>query len=234
MPTKTIKIAHFSDIHGHLEILKDNIPDDVDLVVSTGDICPNLTRGNIDVEQRFQTCWLDDNYDEFSEYLKGKPIICVQGNHDFVCLAQFLRSKGYSAKGYSAKRVQSGVPIDILGVRFAGFPGIPYIQGEWWGEFTQNELARFVHETMDLKPDVLLTHATPQGILHEDFYDGIHALTNAILYGGFEPSYHLMGHSHAFGAQICTLDGFKTRFINGACNCLVHELAFPDPTETIV
>ncbi len=216
-----IKIAHFSDIHGHLSILKDKIPDDVDLIISTGDIFPNLTRGIVDVEERFQLRWFDDNYPEIKSLLKGKPIICVQGNHDFVCLASLLRKEGHLAK-----KVISGMPVDMFGIRFAGFPGIPYIQGEWWGEFDQDYFLKFVKEAIDLAPDVLLTHAPPDGILHSPRYSGIRALTNAINYGEFEPEYHLYGHSHEGFGQ-ATIEGTKTKFINGACHCLVHQIEIP-------
>lgn len=77
-----MKVAHFSDVHGHINALQ-AIPGDVVALVSTGDFFPNSTRGIREIEIPFQSEWFNRNKEEIFRLFRGLPVLCVDGNHDF-------------------------------------------------------------------------------------------------------------------------------------------------------
>lgn len=206
-PTNPLHIAHFSDAHGTAVSLLGSTPTP-DVWVSSGDFFPNASRGNLAVEPPFQTKWLATNGAKIRAAFRGKPVLVVNGNHDFIPLTPALRDLGVDA---------IDIPLDgldYMGFRWAGFREIPYIRGEWAGESYQDVLGALVDRAFAADPDILVTHAPPSGILADEW--GIHPLTPALAYRPHKIRYHLFGHVHEFGGR--TTEEMGVTFSNAACS----------------
>ena len=210
-----MKIAHVSDIHGHYSTLDRLGGDAPDLWVITGDFFPNKTRGHVETETRWQTNWF--GYKSFSirRRLLGAPVLLVPGNHDYANLAGLLRRDGVDAREVAPEGCTFG------GLRFAGFGHIPIIAGEWNRESTTQELYDLTHRTLDCDPDVLLTHAPPDGILNGR-YPGIGPLTTALTYRPHRVTHHFFGHSHEDGGK--SVEHMGITFVNSATTLQWVEL----------
>ena len=208
-------IGHFSDLHSELSVLIENTVEP-HVWICTGDMMPNKTRGYREIEPRFQTDWFMSHREQIEGALRGIPLIWVSGNHDYVDLAELLRR--YS--GLKTWSIDPSTVIEYKGVRFAGFPGIPYIAGEWNHEIHQHDFVQLVNQALDHRPDVLLTHAPPDGILSGPAYiPGIKALTHQLMYReDARPKAHLFGHIHEHGGMSARLGPANTLFVNSSCN----------------
>ncbi len=185
-----------------------------DVWIDTGDFFPNKTRGNRSIEVPYQEGWLRRNYAKsIVDWLHGRPMIALQGNHDYVMLADILTS--YGAEQAVQLNAHPGT-CTIDGIDFGGFSNIPYIIGEWNHESKGAELNDACHRTMSRNPQVLLTHAPPHGILDaagKDHY-GIQQLTGKLLYTPHRITHHLFGHVHEDGGKTKEHEGIK--FFNSA------------------
>ena len=70
-------------------------------------------------------------------------------------------------------------------VRIGGFPGVPLMNGRWFDELDGAEFERRVAVTVDAAPNVLVTHAPPNGVLDgielgEDAHLGVEALARQL------------------------------------------------------
>ena len=210
-----MKLYHFSDNHGNIDWLSTVDFSEIDLIVSTGDFFPNCSRVNAEKEVTFQRAWFQRNKDFLFEKFAGKTILIVNGNHDFICLAEELYSAGY----YDAIKITTeGETID--GITFAGFGEIPYITGQWNREVDWRELKDLVEETLWCVPDVLITHAPPASILDAGL--GIEPLLTALTYDRHKVKHHLFGHCHEFGGQRC--ERMEIKFYNSATTAQVIEI----------
>lgn len=207
-----MNIGHFSDIHGNISIIEkfraeNDLPD---FWISTGDFFPNLTYGIKEEEVTFQPAWFEREAKRIINLLGGRPIICVDGNHDFVSFGDSLR-----AHNYPAIDVYDGV--EFLGLKFAGFREIPYIYGRWVGESSDDLLRHRVDQTMAHNPDIILTHAAPAGILdygnYKDHY-GIVSFYNALFYREHKVRACFFGHVHEPGGKRMNESGIE--FVNSA------------------
>jgi len=220
-----VRILHTSDLHGEWRKLLQ--AQDFDLWVDSGDFFPNITRGK-SVEPAFQQAWFTTDrmnlkkrfrarsefwptrkavppYSgsiaaELKAWLKGRPVLSISGNHDWVNLADMLTAVGYG----NAWNLGRG-PIETEGVRFAGFREVPFVTGEWQGELPFRHMGvakaeRIVELTMLADPEILVTHTPPQGILDFSGPKGGHAgmkeLTNWLTYKPHKVKLHLFGHIH--------------------------------------
>lgn len=193
-------IFHASDLHKKYQKL-DAFPGETpDLWILTGDIFPNKTRGEVSVEVGHQTRWFNYTGYSIKERLRGAPVVCVDGNHDFICLATALRSIGVEAYNVTPQGVT------VKGIRFAGFRHVPQINGEWNGEADRGELQKLVFDTFEEgNPDILVTHAPPQGILDGTGigyeHIGIEPLTTALMYRTHNVKVHCFGHVHSSAGE---------------------------------
>jgi len=206
-----MKIGHFSDNHGHLDrlLFTSDIPD---LWISSGDFFPDkpdlvfhpVTNKPMSSSE-YQKYWFNNKNCPFPnsagmsasdiiiKRLNGKPIICVDGNHDFACLAECLIENGCpNVIHIDNKKGQQSV--EIGGLVFAGFREIPYIAGYFAGEASDNQLRQIVKETMDCEPDVLVTHCPPTSILDNGF--GVFPLFHSLATGEHKIKHHFFGHVH--------------------------------------
>ncbi len=205
-------IDHVSDTHGCFPTLSSK----AEVIIHSGDLCPNKTRGIREIEVPFQQEWLKRKAPTFKEWIGDRPFIFCMGNHDFapnVC--QILKDEA------DINAIDStGEKVTLNGIRFYGFPFIPYIDGEWNGECTSAQMHREIRRLGDILRsgiDILIAHAPPYGILDANFVirDGLNKgdvvvpdwaehcgnshLVDLFSYGLEEkycPKYLLCGHTH--------------------------------------
>jgi hypothetical protein len=161
------------------------------------------------------------------------PFLFCRGNHDFMDPVPVLRSFGINAINITNKFVVVGpekcrncgmvverdYPMNPTGdyscdrknvphvweggVSFYGFPYIPWIAGEWFGELEtrpmQKELETLVHVLDTLKPDVLVCHGPMHNVL--DLSRGERCGSKDLAHTVFSvakhfPKHFLCGHIH--------------------------------------
>lgn len=204
-----MKFLHSSDLHGQYDDLFSFT--DFDLWIDTGDFFPNKTRGDRNVETIYQQRWSLANglEDRLTEWLDGRPLVSIGGNHDYTSLADLVRIFG--GKAYDL----SEGPAKIAGMTFAGFREIPWIIGEWNGE--SHDFSGLVRTAIGADPDILVTHAPPDGILDSRKYpSGIPGLAMALKYQDHRIKHHFFGHIHENGGK--SIEEMGIRFVNGATN----------------
>ena len=220
-----MKILHTSDLHLYGKSYRKLVAfnEDFDLWLDTGDHFPNVGRTHktnmtIDkvMETQFQTRWVDYKQwgTKLANWLDGRPVVFVSGNHDFISLGTVLKRAGY-------KEVYEVTPegVEVAGHKFAGFREIPYMEGEWMGETIDfNDL---VEGTMASGADLLVTHGPAAGILDEAGY-GISKLMSHLTHAPHGFTHHFFGHCHAQGGQV--VDEMGIQFINGAGHKIVHTV----------
>jgi len=221
-----IRIAHVSDTHDRPSIVRQVAGSDADMLLITGDCMNNRGRvGGMGIiprlEVKYQESWYRKQAKKWAADLAGRPVVAVGGNHDFITYSRWLRH--YGAEVYE---ITDECPmVEVLGVRFAGFRQVPYIQGEWMGE--EHDIRPFVEKAMACDPQVLVTHAPPGGILDQDCYGGnagygIPSLATMLFYSEHQITDHFFGHAHDDGGR--TVEEGGVRFHNGAGHCIVHTV----------
>lgn len=193
----TVRILHISDSHGHFWEPHGRY----DVVVHSGDIFPNVTRGNRYVEERYQLEQLRKNGEGFRRWANGCPFVFCLGNHDFLdpeIVETELREMGVVAFNVTDQA------RDICGMKFRGFPWVPRIEGEWNFEVTEQEIADKL-KRVDV-PDVMVAHGPIAGVLDVTFDrkpHGSSAMANWIAYkNAKQPKAYLCGHMHdSFGVR---------------------------------
>lgn len=208
-------IAHASDLHGSYKVLGTVTGHDV--WVLSGDMLPTFGRGwgeriDPEAEKRHQAVWWKHKSASVMSRLGGKPVVVVNGNHDFLNLAGLLKKSGYQGEVMDL----SQGPATYGGHTFAGFRSVPWMDGEWAGEV--HEFRDVVDATMDADPTILVTHAPAAGILDQEegmaHGGGISELTTALTYRPHRITHHLFGHLHGWGGHQVVEMGIH--FVNSA------------------
>lgn len=222
-----MRIAHASDTHSNPKIIAAVADAECDLIVLTGDILNNAGRINgngIEArrEIRYQMRWARHAAKLWAPAFRGREVLIVGGNHDFISIGAWLRHYKHPAEKFH--EITAANPcVNINGIRFAGFREVPYMNGEWMGE--EHDMATPVQRAMECDPDVLVTHAPPAGILDECFEGvgyGVVPLTTWLTYRPHGVKAHFFGHAHKSGGQ--SIEQMGIRFFNGACHLAVHEV----------
>ena len=214
-----IKLMHASDLHGRYEMLEQAEGQEFDAWCITGDFFPNKARsmmGGISPpdEARYQGQWFGHKERSILRRLGNKPVITVDGNHDFVSLGALL----HRARPGMVHRI-TPAGWDFMGVRFAGFPNIPYIGGHWNHESGKDVLSALCYDVFEEgDPEVLVTHCPPHGILDEVEGYGCTALTSNLAMRTHRVRAHLFGHCHLDGGKSMEklFGDQKINFHNGA------------------
>ena len=214
-----MRILHTSDLHGNYKPLLVALATwDYDVWVDTGDFFPNKTRGVVPTEREYQYRWFFQYKDmgkRLRDALGDHPMVGVPGNHCYQHLAKFM-----ARAGAQACPILPGQTAHVYGKTFAGFREIPWIAGEWAGE--TDDFSGVIQGALDSNPDVLLTHAPPNGILDGPNGYGIPALTSALMYGQHNIKCHLFGHAHDDGGNTVVQGGIT--FHNAATTMEVVDV----------
>lgn len=219
-----IRIAHISDTHDHPSIVTSVGGIECDLIVLTGDILNNkgrtpATGGCIvpHMERKYQESWFRKQAKKWAPAFRGRPVIYVPGNHDFIGIENWLRHYGHT----NIVTITDSKPsVEMFGKVFAGFRQVPYIAGEWMGE--DHDIRTHVERAMACDPDILVTHAPCGGILDGTGGYGVAALSSALFFKPNRVTHHLFGHEHSCGGQVVT-EGPIT-FSNAACHMNIIEV----------
>lgn len=223
-------VAHASDTHDHPSIVRSIAASDAEVLILTGDCMNNLGRVPCTGykispvnEVKYQESWYRKQAKKWASDLRGRPVICVRGNHDFIPYTLWLEH--YGANVFE---ITDETPcVEVLGLRWAGFRQVPYIDGEWAGETRQEAFPAVVKRALDCDPDILVTHAPPAGILDGRGY-GIRALNRALCYPDalfdveLAVRHHFFGHTHEHGGK--SEEHMGIWFHNGACHFKEHVI----------
>jgi Icc-related predicted phosphoesterase len=200
---KKVRIGATSDIHGFLERLEDEIhAANLDILVIAGDIHPCRIDVNADT-------WFHKKFFPFVKALKI-PVIVTPGNHDF-WLANYLSQIRYDEYVKQEHNIPKNFHLlcdeYILchGVLFYGTPWVPWINGQWCFECSEETL-KYHFSNIPKETDVLITHTPPQ--INHQYIDiskehqvqywrhfGSKALTQAIKTK--QPKVNFCGHIHS-------------------------------------
>lgn len=198
-------LAHFSDTHG---LPRKVVPDNVEAIVLSGDIAPNKTRGAVAVEEVYQESWFRKTGYAWKAWAKDLPVILVRGNHDFVDVAKCLREAGVRVVDVEMKTEV------VCGVRFAGISDIPWMGGEWHGEYSEETIWEHMQAVWTFKPDVLVSHCPPKSVfdrpydvMNPDYQIGSEAIDTMVRYSDHRVKAVLFGHCHEQGGKTVLLDG---------------------------
>lgn len=238
----TIKILHYSDLHGKFPKIPKKFWDTDVTIVLSGDICNNYPRqtftpGNkrggvftptnwqvwnfrkIDTvaEALLQNQWIEEKLIPHLTKCKIdlKNVLILRGNHDWSDFEKYFPN----ALNLGARTIlYRGIKVGIL-------TGINSIAGEWNDEINEIGFEQRVKQ-LDRDIEILLTHVGPYGI--KDGGYGSREITKAI-YGqtSAETPYfnklrlHLFGHAHNnYGVHkdkiITELGVREIRFYNAA------------------
>lgn len=151
---RDIVIAATSDIHGFLDNLESEVKSiNPDILVIAGDINP--CRIDINAQDWFLS--------HFFPLIKSLdiPVIATPGNHDF-WLNRFLSLPDL--------KQLPGIPSNfhllcdqeetICGLKFYGTPWVPWINGKWCWE-ASDETLKYEFSKIPQNVDVLITHSPP-------------------------------------------------------------------------
>lgn len=192
-----MNLAHFSDLHGNLAPL-DDVAWPVDAWVTTGDFFPDPPWAQLSGASRFQRAWFAENARSLRARFGETPVIVVDGNHDFVPLAECLTAIGVNAHAVTLRG------FDLLGHRWAGFRHVPQMGGHWPYEATDAQLDALSRAALDSGADVLCVHCPPAGVLSGPY--GNRPLLDRLAAGGHHVRTVLCGHVHEHAGQSETRD----------------------------
>jgi Icc-related predicted phosphoesterase len=183
------RFTHISDTHGMLPI----VPASSLMIIHSGDMAPNLTRGIREEEEVFQAEWWEHNLPQILERIGERYFVFIPGNHDYYDPEALLRKHGVKAHNITGKNVR------LLDKEFYGFPYIPFIVGEWNYETRTAEMSALVEAIPEC--DILVAHCPPFGTcadVEEGKGGGNTVLANWFAYGlpHRPPQYILCGHFH--------------------------------------
>ena len=218
-----MRVCHTSDLHGQYKpLLKTTEPFDVWL--DTGDFLPtkgrhksNTGRISAGLEYSHQVRWF--KYKKLAErlakWLDGRPAIICPGNHDFASLTIMLRTANVKVYPVTPQG------FEYSGYKWAGFPDVNWIDGEWNHENRDEDLEDVTDKTFMSNPDILVTHAPPFGILDENGF-GLKYTSNLLQYTTHNVEHHFFGHCHEDGGQ--EEEVMQIMFYNGAGAIAFHDL----------
>ena len=218
-----MKIYHCSDWHGQLSIDSE----DCDIIICSGDLLPNKSRGKLEIEVPFQTDWVNKNIDKFVALIGSKRFLFCSGNHDFIDPCPILKNAGLNAININDSFVE------IEDIKFFGFPWVPFIANEWNFELLDADLGlktQSILGSIISQIDVLVCHCPPYGF--RDSEGGRmfgNSYLSSLLYYGCEkwPRLILTGHLHG-GFGTVEMPNGETRgqciVSNAACGVIKLEI----------
>lgn len=206
-----MKIWHISDTHTFHELLI--VPDDIDMVIFSGDCSNPRDPYNNEPEVRAFIDWfskLDIQYKIF-----------VAGNHDTSIERGLVTGLDFWKKGIYYLENDF---ITIEGLKIWGSPNTPTFGN--WAFMKAREKINRIWDQIDDDVDILIVHGPPKGILDQAYsrenvleYCGCNALKKQVL-DRIKPKLMCFGHIHntkdIINAGALKLSGYTTRFSNGS------------------
>ena len=209
--SEKLRFVCLSDTHGKHEGV--SLPEDVDVLLHTGDITMWGLRKEI------------QNFNEWIGTLSCRHKIVIAGNHD--AGLERLKNKGLIQTMLSNCTYLEDEEITIGGYKIYGSPWVPQ-----FGSSAFAKSRKSLKHTCDEIPsdtDILITHGPPLGILdhcESGARAGCMYLLDAVI-NRVKPKFHIFGHIHeARGFTESKLSG--TKFIN-ASNCTIHYRPSNEP-----
>jgi Icc-related predicted phosphoesterase len=188
-----MKIVHVSDTHGSL--WQPGV--DGDVVVHSGDMMPNRTRGIRHIEETYQENWTQQNLVRLKRVIGDRPFLYVPGNHDYFDPVPMMCDAGIVARNLTHE------VIPYCDVNFLGFQYVPYFTGEWNFEANMTEMERRfdpIYGAVDAGLiDVLVCHSPIHGFRDQNAYGercGSKVIRNALMKCPELPRAYLHGHIH--------------------------------------
>ncbi len=205
-----MKITHVSDTHGALWR-----PDTQgEVIVHSGDMMPNRTRGIVPIEVAYQECWTTGNLPTLARVIGSRPFLYVPGNHDYYDPCPRMREAGINAWNLNGVGLHFGTASCTAGLRFAGFQYVPYFTGEWNYEVSATEMAARFDPVVALHPDILVCHSPIYGVLDRNVEGercGSTVIRNRMMSlfhdGPGLPKAYLHGHIHERGGSFQDWNG---------------------------
>ncbi len=207
-----MKILHISDCHGDMDHFIQACLNQSDIVVSSGDFLPNMLPNgtlsktgksreeNIEDDSNYQFRFIKSNRDRIISLLNNRPLVYIQGNHDWINLNGLHYPKLYELK-QSSLYIKSKTKSKTKSksnhefYKLYGFPNTP--DNRHWNHYTERKkLTRIINEIPD-DTNILITHSPPKGILDltiDNTLAGIEDLHNKITQTDIK--LHLFGHIH--------------------------------------
>lgn len=182
-----MKIVHVSDTHGYMPKLLEG-----DVVVHSGDFCPNRSFGIRSIEDTYQPYWIESKGPQLRAWIGERPLLIVHGNHDFINTVSLLRAQGIEAYDLDDKRLDHG------GLVFHGFPWVPSF-GPWNRGISEKEISlRLLQVDME-GVDIFVSHCPMYGVLDRNAEGercGSRSLRSHFQESPHVPKYLLHGHIH--------------------------------------
>lgn len=205
-----MKILHLSDTHGKFPTLEGNF----DVIVHSGDIFPDfyVPSGNKIIHMNCQMDWLNDNINNFKNWINNNTFLYVLGNHDYVnadLVDQILNSENIKTVNLHDRVFTYKDVFTNEQMNFAGFHYIPYINGLFASEKDPTEMetkvTTLIFSLNRKTAKVLVTHSPLYEILDYD--------KNGVRYGNKQlkagldlldnkPSLVLSGHMHGANGDV--------------------------------
>jgi len=209
-----MKIWHISDTHGYHDLLK--VPDDIDMVIHSGDCSNPRDPYNNEPEVR-----------EFIHWFKGLPIkhkVYVAGNHDTSIEKRLVTKQDFI--DYNIIYLENSYE-EIDGLKLFGSPHTPHFNN-WAFMKDRNKLERFWRNAIHKPCDIVITHGPPKGVLDKSYNRdgsmemcGDRSLLNRII--ELKPKLSLFGHIHncedIVNAGTFKFSNHETVFSNGSVVC---------------
>lgn len=218
----TMKVLPISDIHGKPSILSyilDNFgPDDFDVLTVSGDVWEGTSPNN------------KYKWDSFQKDIK-KPIIMIQGNHDFWSTSAFDE--------YPDIHLLHNESIEIDGVKFFGTPyTTTFLDWNWMS--SEEKLFLMWNELVPSGIDVMLSHGPPFGYcdnVNQKVYGhdadsklGSKALLAVLM--DKAPKYVFCGHIHS-GDKFKEMDN-GTKIYNVSCLDESYQFGGYNPLPEVI
>lgn len=182
-----MRILHLSDTHG-VVVLPSHV--ECDLVVHSGDLLPNQTRGPGDIG--FQKDWCTRKLGMLRKLALHARygVLYVPGNHDWFDPGPLVGAPW---------RTLIDDACTIASLTFYGLPYIPAMGGFWNYERLPSDLSTLTEAAFSARPDVLVAHCPPMYCGDTAWTDfiGNPALTQRlVLHPDHGIRYVLCGHNH--------------------------------------
>lgn len=110
---------------------------------------------------------------EFSPFLRRLEerhidVVVIPGNHDFWLHEASTAENLHMGRVNPNLHLVDGLTRTVKGVSFWGTSWVPFINGQWKGETSENEL-KSIYAGMPLGVDVVVSHGPPLGIGDDNF-----------------------------------------------------------------